>query len=99
MGARAGWVGKEVPRKEDEPLLTGRGRFIDDLEPVAGVRHAAILRSPHPHAKILKIDTSRAERLAGVIGVATGAQIALLAGPIPSVVKSRMKFNVWSEPT
>ena len=50
--AVAGWVGKAVLRKEDEPLLTGRGRFIDDLEPVAGLRHAAILRSPHPHAKI-----------------------------------------------
>ena len=43
-----GWVGKSVPRREDAPLLTGRGRFIDDLEPVAGLRHAAILRSPHP---------------------------------------------------
>src|SRR5512141_588626 len=93
-GATAGWVGRAVRRKEDEPLLTGRGRFIDDLEPVAGVRHAAILRSPHPHAKILSIDTSRAEQLAGVIGVVTGAQIAKVAGPIPSVVKARMKFNV-----
>lgn len=92
--AVAGWVGKAVLRKEDEPLLTGRGRFIDDLEPVAGLRHAAILRSPHPHAKILSVDTSRAEQLAGVIGVVTGAEIARVAGPIPSVVKARMKFNV-----
>ena len=94
MDATAGWVGKSVPRREDEPLLTGRGRFIDDLEPVAGLRHAAILRSPHPHARILKIDASRAEQLAGVIGVVTGAQIAQVAGPIPSVVKARMKFHV-----
>ena len=42
--ATEGWVGRAVPRKEDAPLLTGRGRFIDDLEPVAGMRHAAILR-------------------------------------------------------
>ena len=62
-GAAAGWVGKSVPRREDGALLTGRARFIDDLEPVAGLRHAAILRSPHPHARIRSIDTSAAEKL------------------------------------
>lgn len=88
------WVGKAVPRKEDAPLLSGRGRFIDDMEPVAGLRHAAILRSPHPHARIRAIDTTRAEKLAGVIGVVTGAQIAAVAGVIPSVVRSKMRFQV-----
>ena len=39
------WVGQRMPRLEDEALLTGRARFIDDLEPAAGLRHAAILRS------------------------------------------------------
>lgn len=92
--ATAGWVGRAVPRKEDAPLLTGRGRFIDDLEPVAGLRHAAILRSPHPHARIRAIDTTRAEKLRGVIGVVTGAQIAQVAGVIPSVVRSKMRFQV-----
>ena len=90
----ASWVGQSVARKEDAPLLTGRGRFIDDLEPVAGLSHAAILRSPHPHARIRSIDTSRAEQLAGVIGVVTGAQIAQVAGVIPSVVRSKMRFQV-----
>ena len=93
-GATTGWVGKSLPRKEDAPLLTGRGRFMDDLEPVAGMRHAAILRSPHPHARIRGIDTSAAERLPGVIGVVTGAQIAQVAGIIPSVVRSKMRFQV-----
>lgn len=92
--ATAGWVGRAVPRKEDAALLTGRGRFIDDLEPVAGLRHAAILRSPHPHARIRAIDTTRAEKLRGVIGVVTGAQIAQVAGVIPSVVRSKMRFQV-----
>lgn len=92
--AGAAWVGKAVPRKEDAPLLSGRGRFIDDMEPVAGLRHAAILRSPHPHARIRAIDTTRAEELAGVIGVVTGAQIAAVAGVIPSVVRSKMRFQV-----
>ena len=88
------WVGAALPRKEDEALLTGSARFIDDLEPVAGLRHAAILRSPHPHARIRSIDTRRAEQLAGVIGVVTGAQIAQVAGIIPSVVRSKMRFQV-----
>ena len=92
--AATGWVGKSVERKEDAALLTGRGRFIDDLEPVAGLRHAAILRSPHPHARIRGIDTRAAEKLPGVIGVVTGAQIAQVAGIIPSVVRSKMRFQV-----
>ncbi len=92
--AGTAWVGKAVPRKEDAPLLAGRGRFMDDMEPVAGLRHAAILRSPHPHARIRAIDTTRAEKLAGVIGVVTGAQIAAVAGVIPSVVRSKMRFQV-----
>ncbi len=94
QSAATAWVGKSVPRKEDAPLLSGRGRFIDDLEPVAGLRHAAILRSPHPHARIRAIDVSRAEKLAGVIGVVTGAQVAAVAGIIPSVVRSKMRFQV-----
>ena len=88
------WVGAALPRKEDRPLLTGRGRFIDDLEPVAGLRHAAILRSPHPHARIRSIDVSRAAALPGVVGVVTGAEIAAVAGPIPSVVRAKMRFHV-----
>jgi 2-furoyl-CoA dehydrogenase large subunit len=88
------WVGAALPRKEDESLLTGSARFIDDLEPVAGLRHAAILRSQHPHARIRSIDTRRAEQLSGVIGVVTGAQIAHVAGIIPSVVRSKMRFQV-----
>ena len=93
-GAAKRWVGASVERKEDARLLTGRGRFMDDLAPVAGLRHAAILRSPHPHARIRGIDTSAAERLPGVIGVATGAQIGAVAGVIPSVVRSRMRYQV-----
>ena len=50
------WIGARAPRKEDEALLTGRARFIDDLSPLPGLRFAAILRSPHPHARIKKID-------------------------------------------
>lgn len=86
------FIGAPVPRKEDEALLTGRARFIDDLSPLPGIRFAAILRSPHPHARIVRIDASRARRLAGVVDVVTGGDLAALIGPIPSVVKAPFAY-------
>jgi len=88
------WIGAAVERKEDERLLTGRGRYMDDLEPVAGLRHAAILRSPHPHARIRGIDTTAAKQLPGVVGIVTGAEISAVAGVIPSVVRSKIRYRV-----
>jgi 2-furoyl-CoA dehydrogenase large subunit len=92
--ARRTWIGAAVERKEDERLLTGRGRYMDDLEPVAGLRHAAILRSRHPHARIRGIDTTAAKQLRGVVGVVTGAEISAVAGVIPSVVRSKIRYRV-----
>ena len=86
------WTGARYPRKEDAALLTGNARFIDDLEPVAGIRHVAILRSSHAHARIRSIDTSKAEALPGVYGVVTGADIAEAINPIPSAVRVPIKF-------
>jgi 2-furoyl-CoA dehydrogenase large subunit len=85
-------VGAPVPRKEDEALLTGRARFIDDVSPLPGLRFAAILRSPHPHARIVRIDTSRARSLSGVVDVVTGSDLAAVIGPIPSVVKAPFAY-------
>ena len=45
------WCGQSIERVEDAALLTGRGRFIDDLGVTPGTLHAAILRSPHAHAR------------------------------------------------
>ena len=53
-------IGKPVLRLEDPALLRGRARFVDDLPVKPGTLHAAILRSPHPHAEIVSIDTSKA---------------------------------------
>ena len=86
------WIGAALPRKEDAALLTGAGRFIDDMEPVPGIRHVALLRSPHAHARIVGIDTSAAESMAGVAGVVTGAQIAEITNPIPSAVRVPVKY-------
>ena len=86
------WVGSPVARKEDQALLTGQARFIDDLSPIPGIRFAAILRSPHPHARIGRIDLARAWELPGVRGIVTGKDVAGLIGPVPSVVKAPLAY-------
>lgn len=80
------WVGRAVPRVEDEALLRGQGWFIDDIDPLPHAGHAAIVRSPYAHARILSVDTSAALAVDGVIGVVTGAEIAALTRPFPSVL-------------
>lgn len=76
--ASAKWIGKSIPRVEDPKLLTGKGRYIDDLS-VAHMAHAAVLSSPHAHARIVRIDTSRAEALPGVVRVVTGRDMQEVA--------------------
>lgn len=70
------WIGQSVPRVEDERLMRGRGRFLDDLDPIVGALHAAIVRSPYAHARIRHINTAPALDLPGVVGVVTGADAA-----------------------
>jgi carbon-monoxide dehydrogenase large subunit len=74
-------VGRSIRRVEDPRLLVGAGQFLDDL-PRDGVLHAAFVRSPHAHARIVSIDTSAAEALGGVVLALTGAEIADQAGPM-----------------
>ena len=69
------WVGRSIERVEDAALLSGRGRFIDDLGVQPGTLHATILRSPHAHADILSIDVEAAKRLPGVAAVLTGSDV------------------------
>jgi aerobic carbon-monoxide dehydrogenase large subunit len=65
-----GAIGQPLRRKEDERLLTGKGRFSDDFT-LPGQVYAAIVRSPHPHARIARIDTRPAMAMPGVLGVFT----------------------------
>jgi carbon-monoxide dehydrogenase large subunit len=76
-------IGRPVVRKEDADLLTGQGRFSDDLN-LAGQAYAAMVRSPHAHARIRAIDAAAALAMPGVIAVLTGKD-ALADGlkPIP----------------
>ncbi len=68
-------IGKPRRRVEDSRLVTGRGRYADDFTP-EGAAHAFVLRSPHAHARLRGIDTSRAAALPGVLAVLTGADAA-----------------------
>jgi 3-oxo-Delta1-steroid hydratase/dehydrogenase large subunit len=77
------WIGKSVKRVEDPRLLRGKGRFIDDLK-LPRMAHAAILRSPHAHARIVGIDTGAAERLPGVLRVLTGKDCRERMNALPS---------------
>ena len=81
--ARQAWVGRSLPRIEDETLLRGKGRFIDDLEPVPHAWHAAIVRSQLAHARILSVDVSAALDVPGVVGVLSGEEVAALSRPFP----------------
>ncbi|MGE3246604.1 MAG: enoyl-CoA hydratase-related protein [Beijerinckiaceae bacterium] len=83
-----------LPRIEDESLLRGTGRFIDDLPLPPGCLHASILRSPVAHAGIAGIDVSRALALPGVVAVVTGADIQRYTRPFVVGVKQPMEH--WS---
>jgi len=76
------WIGQSMKRVEDPRLLTGRGKYIDDIV-VPNMAHAAVLRSPHAHARIKKIDASKARVLPGVLLVLTGAEAVEQTGPLP----------------
>lgn len=75
MSSNGQGIGAAVERKEDDRFLTGRGRFTDDLR-LPNQLYAVIVRSPHAHARIVSIDTSKAAAAAGVNTVFTGADIA-----------------------
>lgn len=82
---RAGltWIGQSIKRVEDPRILTGNGGYIDDLK-MPGMAHAAMVSSPHAHARIISIDTSKARALNGVLGVYTGEDLAGVVDPCPS---------------
>src|SRR5579863_2250244 len=76
------WVGRSLPRVEDSALLSGRGRFIDDLGVRPGTLHAAFLRSPHAHADIVSIDLTKAQQAAGVVAILHGADIQAMTSSL-----------------
>src|SRR5207302_232284 len=75
-------MGAEVKRKEDPRLITGRATYVTDVTP-PGLHHVVFVRSPHAHARIRKVDTSKAARRPGVFEVVTGPDIKHLCAPLP----------------
>ncbi|HEX5278739.1 MAG TPA: xanthine dehydrogenase family protein molybdopterin-binding subunit [Micropepsaceae bacterium] len=87
-------------RVEDASLLRGRGRFIDDV-PVAGALHAVFLRSPHAHARLIRVEISKAQSVPGVRGIFTFADIRplLTQDHIPlSLPSSAIRFEAAPSP-
>jgi CO/xanthine dehydrogenase Mo-binding subunit len=80
-------IGQSPRRKEDERLVTGRGRFIDDIAP-PGVVHLAVVRSTHAHARIVAVDAAQARRLPGV-AVFLADDLPGLAEPLPAARADR----------
>jgi carbon-monoxide dehydrogenase large subunit len=70
-----GHVGRAMKRKEDPRMITGRGRYTEDIN-LPGMLHAAIVRSPEAHADIVSIDVSAAKEHPGVVAVLTGEDMA-----------------------
>ena len=81
-----GWIGRRVARKEDHRLLTGRGRFTDDLVERDTAR-AVMVRSPHAHARILDVDATAARAMDGVLAVLTERDVAGRIGPVPTLAR------------
>jgi carbon-monoxide dehydrogenase large subunit len=78
----SGHVGRPLRRKEDPRLITGRASYVDDVT-VAGTLHAAIVRSPEAHARIVSIDADAAKARPGIVAVFTGEDMADLEAPLP----------------
>ena len=78
-------IGARIPRNEDPRLLRGLGCFVDDVHP-PGMLHAAPLRSPHAHARIVRIDATAARRAPGVHLVLTAAELGELNRPSPLLI-------------
>ena len=88
------FIGQPLPRNEDARLLTGRGQFTDDFS-FPGQAYAAMVRSPHAHARIVGIDHSAARTMPGVLGVFTGADcVADNLGAIPHDPLPKTKFDM-----
>ena len=87
-------IGKPLVRTEDERLVTGRGRFSDDFV-LDRQAYAVMVRSPHPHARIVAVNSRRALALPGVLGVFTGADCAADGlAPIPHDPLPKTRYDL-----
>ena len=78
------YVGSPLRRREDPSLLTGAGRFVDDIR-LAGMLHLAFVRSPRAHARLVEVDVRGARAMPGVVSVITAADLPAPVPRIPAV--------------
>jgi carbon-monoxide dehydrogenase large subunit len=75
MAGSGTYLGKPIRRVEDDRFIIGAGNYTDDIN-IAGQAHGYFLRSPHAHARIVGIDSTRARAMPGVVDILTGAELA-----------------------
>jgi carbon-monoxide dehydrogenase large subunit len=76
------YTGASIKRSEDPRILTGAGRYVDDIK-LPGMLHAAFVRSPLAHGRVLSVDVSPARALPGVVAALTGADLDAMTVPAP----------------
>jgi aerobic carbon-monoxide dehydrogenase large subunit len=76
------YTGASIKRSEDPRILTGAGRYVDDIK-LPGMLHAAFVRSPLAHGRVLSVDVSAARALPGVVAALTGAELEAMTVPGP----------------
>src|ERR1700733_10937845 len=89
------YTGASIKRSEDPRILTGAGRYVDDIK-LPGMLHAAFVRSPMAHARVLSVDVSAARDLPGVVAAFTGAELEEMTVPGPDALMALMG---WKGPT
>ena len=89
---RQSYVGQPLQRHEDAALLRGRGAYADDVGVKPGTLHAAVLRSPHAHAKVLRVDVSAAQAHPGVRAVLTADEVQQWSAPFVVAVKQPLPY-------
>ena len=90
-------VGASVKRKEDPRMITGAGSYTDDIQP-KGAKYMEVLRSPHGHARIRRIDTVRAAQSSGVVAVLTGKDVnsqCKIPFPLYAIMDQMHQVDRW----
>ena len=74
------YIGKTVPRPNLDRLMQGRGLYVSDIE-LPRMAHVVFLRSPHAHARVVRIEADRAKEFPGVVAIVTGAELSKTISP------------------
>ena len=94
--ANAPYIGRSMRRVEDPRLIKGIGTYTDDVR-LPGLLHAMMVRSPHAHARVVKIDTAAAAAIPGVVAVLTGADVNAACGLVRTGAVTPSRTPAWDE--